>query len=205
MKKIDFKSLVIGFVIGTMGITTVFAANSIKSAAYVSTKVKINGTAVQLSNPLVSILRTGQRDTQLYAPVAELLASLGYSVEKDTKQNTINIIPKNSSTKENTSQVSKGQVVINLKNRSSHGITESGYFEAQDNQILTLRITTNIKDGTVDLFLFAPDGKEQRITIGSSDITNEIKLSRGVWAYNCMGMFKDGGNIQILGTVNNVK
>jgi len=54
--------------------------------------------------------------------------------------------------------------------------------------------------GSVDLFLFDPSGREQRITIGVADTTREIPLSAGIWQYNGFGMFRSG-NISIVGTI----
>ncbi len=68
-------------------------------------------------------------------------------------------------------------------------------------QTLILDIASYIKGGTVDLFLFAPDGTERRITIGSGNTTEEVALEKGTWQYNCSGLFKDGGNVRIVGTV----
>lgn len=80
-------------------------------------------------------------------------------------------------------------------------IAESDSFQAENNQTLTLNITSDIKGGSVDLILFAPHGKEQRITISSTDTTKEITLEKGTWQYNCSGIFKDGGNVRIVGTI----
>lgn len=93
-------------------------------------------------------------------------------------------------------------VVMNLTNHANQtNIAESGSFRAEDNQTLTLNITSDIKGGEVNLFLFDPNGKEQRITIGSTNMTKEIALEKGTWQYNCSGVFKDGGNIKIVGTI----
>ena len=94
-----------------------------------------------------------------------------------------------------------GLPVIELKKENAYSITESGSFSAEDNQTLSLKIKSNIKNSTADLFLFDPTGNEQRITIGSAPINKDIKLTKGVWAYNCTGMFKDISTIEIIGTV----
>lgn len=73
---------------------------------------------------------------------------------------------------------------MNLSNKNAFNISESGSFQAEDNQVLTLNITSTIKGGSVDLFLFDPNNKEQRITIGSADAAKEIALSKGIWQYN---------------------
>lgn len=80
-------------------------------------------------------------------------------------------------------------------------IAESGSFQAEDHQTLTLTITSDIKGGSVDFFLFDPNGNQQHITIGSADITKEIPLEKGIWQYNCSGLFQDGGNITVTGTI----
>ena len=97
---------------------------------------------------------------------------------------------------------SNGNAVFNIANYTDQrNIAESGSFQAEDNQTLILNITSDIKGGTVDLFLFNPNGKEQRITIGSTNWTKEIPLEKGTWQYNCSGIFQDGGNIKIVGTI----
>ncbi|WP_353095936.1 M56 family metallopeptidase [Tissierella praeacuta] len=92
-------------------------------------------------------------------------------------------------------------IVINLKNSNSYNIAESGSFQGENGQILNLNIKSTIKGGTVDLFLFDPDGKEQCITIGYENFTKDIQLIEGLWQYNCSGIFKDGGSIDITGSI----
>ena len=93
-------------------------------------------------------------------------------------------------------------VVFDLENHAGQrNIAESGSFQAEQNQTLVLTITSDIQDGTVNLFLFDPNGKEQRITISSGNLSKEIPLEKGTWQYNCSGVFKDGGNVKIVGTV----
>jgi len=99
---------------------------------------------------------------------------------------------------------SDDNIVFNLQSRSGQlNISESGSFLAEDNQILTLRYSSSIRGGgTVDLFLFAPDGTEHRFTIGRTLTTiRQIELTEGVWTYNVSGIFRDGGDISIVGTV----
>lgn len=95
---------------------------------------------------------------------------------------------------------SAGDIVLFLTNNGENAITKSGSFEAKDNQTLTLTIQSDIKGGSVDLFFFSPDYREQRITINSSNETKTITLSAGRWAYNCTGFF-ESGNIVITGTI----
>ncbi|HEX3076455.1 MAG TPA: M56 family metallopeptidase [Lachnospiraceae bacterium] len=95
-----------------------------------------------------------------------------------------------------------GDVVMDLESRNNR-IEASGSFQVEKIQTLTLKIESDIKGGTVDLFLFDPNGKEKRITIGSKNLTKKIKLSKGEWAYNCFGIFNDSGTLKITGTISN--
>ena len=136
-------------------------------------------------------------------PVNELLETLGFTVNYDGVNNTVDLIPGNNSPQEVIGDIiSEGNVVMNLTNNTNQtNIAESGSFQAEDNQTLILNVTSDIKGGSVELFLYNPNGKEQHITIGSANITKEIALEKGTWQYNCSGVFKDGGNIKIVGTI----
>lgn len=203
MKMFDMKSLVAGIILGTLGITTAFAATGIQSAALSSTKVTLNGDSLPLMKSLVLVTMDDEERASLYVPADELLQKLGYTVNYDDINKTIDIIPENNTPHETTSNIiSAGNIVINLANNTGQrNIAESGSFRAEHNQVLTLDITSDIKGGTVDLFLFDPKGNEQRITIEAANITKEIELEEGIWQYNCSGIFKDGGNVKIVGTI----
>jgi len=203
MKKFDVKSLVAGVIIGTLGITTVFAATGIKSAILSDTKVTLNGDSLPLSKSLISVTMDNEQNASLYVPANELLKKLGYTVNYDGVKNTVDLIPGNNSSHEVINNIiSDGNVVMNLINNTNQtNIAESGSFQVENNQTLTLNITSDIEGGAVDLFLFGPNGNEQRITIGSTNVTKEIALEKGIWQYNCSGVFKDGGNIKIVGTI----
>ena len=203
MKKFDVKSLVAGIIIGTLGITTVFAATGIKSAILSNTKATINGDSLPLSQSLIWVTMDNEQNASLYVPANELLEMLGYTVNYDGVKDTIDLIPGNNSSQEVIGDIiSEGNVVMNLTNNANQtNIAKSGSFQAENNQTLTLNITSDLKGGSVDLFLFDPNGKEQHITIGSSNITKEIALEKGIWQYNCSGVFKDGGNVKIVGTI----
>lgn len=201
MKKFDVKSFVAGTIIGTLGITTAFAATGIPSATLSQTTITLNGEALPLNLPLISVTMDDGQNEDLYAPATELLEKLGYSVHYDSGTNTVNINP-GSRHEVIGDNVSEGNAVIHLANHANQAnIAESGSFQAEDNQTLTLNITSDIKGGSVVLFLFDPNGKEQRITIGSANLAKEIPLEKGIWQYNCSGAFKDGGNIEIVGTI----
>ncbi len=111
----------------------------------------------------------------------------------------VNTVPEQAGDKKDTKKET-GDVVIDLKYNDSKIISGSGHFKAEDGQTLLLNIKSDLNGGSVDLFLFDPSGKENRITI-SSDMSKEIKLSKGVWADNCFSMLSEGGNLQIIGTI----
>ena len=203
MKKFDVKSLVAGIMIGTMGITTVYAATGIKSAALSNTKITLNGESLPLSKSLISVTMDNEQNESLYIPANELFEILGYSVNYDGANNTVNLILDNKRSQEMIGDiVTEGNVAMNFTNNANQtNIAESGAFRAENKQTLTINITSDIKGGSVDLFLFDPNGNEQKITIGSADMTKEIALVKGVWKYNCSGVFKDGGNIKVLGEI----
>jgi len=91
MKKFDVKSVAAGLIIGTLGITTAFAAGGIKSATYNAAKVTLDGNSVPLNESLVAIVQDGEEDAKLYMPVREMLEYLGYNVEFDSEVNTVKL------------------------------------------------------------------------------------------------------------------
>ena len=106
MKKLNAKSLVLGFIIGIVGISTIFAANEIKSANFSNTTVTLGGVSVPLENPLVSIVKDDEKDMQLYMPVRELLEYIGYSVNWDEAKNNIDLIKETPKTQaDNTNMI----------------------------------------------------------------------------------------------------
>lgn len=203
MKRVDLKSLVAGLVLGTMGITTVFASTGIKSAVLSNTTIMINGDSLPLNKSLISVTMDDEQDASLYVPVNELFEKLGYIIYYDSVNNTVDLVSENNSSHGDIADNTLGgNTVINLTNNTNQrNIAESGSFQAEKDQTLILNITSDIKGGTVELFLFDPSGKEHRITISSMDITKEIALEKGTWKYNCSGVFKDGGNVKIVGII----
>ncbi len=201
MKKFDLKSFAAGLLIGTLGITTAFAAAGILSADLCDTKVTLKGSPLSLNHPLISVTMEDGQEPKLYMPADELLTSLGYMLHYDNGKNTVDLLPGNASLPDAVSY-GNGDSVIALANRpEQRNIAESGAFQAEDNQTLILEITSDIKGGSIDFFLFDPNGKEQRIVIESSDIVKEIPLEKGLWKYNCSGIFKEGGNVKLIGTI----
>lgn len=196
MKLFDLKSVAAGIIIGTFGVTTAFAAAAIQSAVPSGAKVMLNGSPMTLEKPLISVSMEGEQDASLYAPADELLAKLGYSVQYDSESDTVKLLSDNGASQEHPDSA-----MDFANNAGQRNIATSGAFLAEDNQTLVLTITSDIQGGTVDLFLLDPDGNEQRISIGSENMTKEIPLKKGTWQYNCSGLFKDGGNVRVVGTV----
>ncbi|MCL2575211.1 MAG: copper amine oxidase N-terminal domain-containing protein [Defluviitaleaceae bacterium] len=95
MKKIDIKSIIIGFLLGSIGITTVFAVGSlgdgIQSASFNSSKVYFYGQEVPLESPLVSILKEGETNMQTYMPLRELLEYMNFIVDWNPTDSSINL------------------------------------------------------------------------------------------------------------------
>lgn len=94
----------------------------------------------------------------------------------------------------------ESKTVIDLSSGGQSSMIKSASFNAEAGQTLTLTVTSDISGGAVDLFLFGPDGKQQRVTIGGEDMTKTITLTKGTWAYNCTGFF-ESGSVGIVGTV----
>lgn len=94
MKKFDVKSVALGFIIGTIGITTAFAASGIKSATFNSSKVYFYGKEVPLKNQLVSIVKDGETNAQMYMPMRELLEYMNFIVEWNANDSSINLTMK---------------------------------------------------------------------------------------------------------------
>lgn len=203
MKKLDVKSFTAGMLVGTLGISTAFAAARISSANLSDTTITLNGIPIVFNKPLISVTVDDESSSSLYAPADEAFDKLGYQVCYDSEKNLINLIPGNGNSQEVISSgSSEGNVVMNLANHANQlNIAESGSFQAESNQTLTISVTSDIKGGAVDLFLFDPSGNEQRITIESSNMIREIPLEKGTWQYNCSGIFKEGGNVRIVGTI----
>ena len=201
MIKLDGKSFVAGIMVGTLGISTAFAATEIRSAVLSNTAITLRGTSLSLDRPLVSVTMEGEQTASLYVPADEVFGKLGYGVSYDGEKHILDLIPGGTSQAVNGGSL-QGNVVMDLANHENPlNIAESGSFQAENDQILVISVTSDIRGGTVDLFLFDPTGKEQRITIGSSDMTKEIHLEKGTWQYNCSGMFKEGGSVRITGAI----
>ena len=180
-----------------------FAATGIQSAVLSGTAMTLNGTPLPLDRSLVSVTMEQEPEAVLYAPAEELLAKLGYTLRYDKEGHTLEVLSDGSLPRETAAAaLPEGNVAINVASHAGQkNLAESGSFQAEDHQTLVLKVTSDIRGGSVDLFLFDPSGKEQRMTIESGDMTREIPLEKGTWQYNCSGLFKDGGSIRITGTI----
>lgn len=202
MKRFDVKSFAAGIIIGTLGITTAFASTNIRSAVLSDTKLTLRGIPISFSKPLISVTMEDSQASSLYVPADEAFEKLGYKIAWDSGTNTLDLVPESGYSQEVTGGGVQGNVVMDLANHANQkNIAESGSFQAMANQILTITVTSTIKGGTVELFLFDPYGKERRITIGASHMTEEIPLEPGTWQYNCSGIFTEGGDVRITGTI----
>ena len=203
MKKFDVKSFAAGVLVGALGLTTAFGATGIKSAGLSDMTMTLNGAPLSLAKSLVLVAMDNEENSSLYVPADEVFEKLGYGVHYDSVRNTVDLISGNGGSQDAAGNGAvQGNVVFDLENHAGQrNIAESGSFQAEDNQTLILEITSDIKGGSIDFFLFDPNGKEQRIVIESSDIVKEIPLEKGLWKYNCSGIFKEGGNVKLIGTI----
>lgn len=167
MKPFHAKSFVAGLIIGTMGITTAFAATGIASATLSGTQISLNGTSLSLGRPLISVTMEGEQEASLYVPATETFTNLGYAVNYDSAKNTLDLIPHSTISHETVdgSLPQEGTVISLANHPDQRNIAESGSFQAEDHQTLTLTITSDIKGGSVDFFLFDPNGNQQHITM----------------------------------------
>lgn len=99
MKKFNLKSMIVGFIMGMLVITTaftVFATTAIMSANFSNARVYFYGKQVLLENQLVLITKEGETNARLYMPVRELLEYMNFAVEWDGENNAINLTMKGS-------------------------------------------------------------------------------------------------------------
>ena len=89
MKKFDGKSFVAGVIVGTLGISTAFAATGIRSAVLSNTGITLRGASLSLERPLVSVVMEGEQTAGLYVPADEVFEKLGYGVSYDGEKNIL--------------------------------------------------------------------------------------------------------------------
>ncbi|MCL2852827.1 MAG: hypothetical protein FWE20_07325 [Defluviitaleaceae bacterium] len=89
--KLNIKSAAVGFLIGTIGVTTVFASTGISSANFSAARVYFYGREVPLENQLILITKDGETSAQMYMPMRELLENMNFIVEWDSENNAVNL------------------------------------------------------------------------------------------------------------------
>lgn len=121
MIKFDVKSIIVGLLIGIIGVSIVFlalgkktmainekdvvavtAAKEIKSAAINNDKVYFNGNDIKLKKPLITIVKDGSSEPQLYMPMDELLEYMHFKVEWNSKNNAVYLTMNGQNNQENT-------------------------------------------------------------------------------------------------------
>lgn len=183
--------LAVGCVLALMA-TSAVAASGITTrmleAQYMDISLVVDGTNVTPKDVNGNVVEPFMVDGTVYLPVRALGSALGKDVSWDAESKTVHMGVKPAGTVGFTI-TSSGTV-----------ISTSSFFQAAEGQTLHLDVTTDITGGSVDFILFDPSGREQRITIGGADMTKEIALTEGTWAYTCVGKFTSG-SFQVVGTV----
>lgn len=152
MKKFDIKSAILGFIIGTIGITTAFASTGIESAIISNAKVTYNGHNVKLNNSLVAIVKENEKDASLYMPIRELLEYLGYDVNWDNKESTVVI---SSDNKKSSNDITSTTEPIILNKEQYTYLTE-----LKIGQIKSERVMLKIDSPSAFLYLEIEDYSE---------------------------------------------
>ena len=83
------KGFITGIMVGAIGLTTAFAAGSIKSAIFNENQVIYNGQALPLAQPMVSVVKEGEKNASNYMPVRAVLEAMGYTVDWDSSKNAV--------------------------------------------------------------------------------------------------------------------
>lgn len=91
MKRFDIKSLAAGILIGTMGVSTAYAAGVIKTAEVSPSKVYFYNKQVPMKSPLISVTMEGSTDKQLYMPVKDILEYMNFKVNISDKDGSVNL------------------------------------------------------------------------------------------------------------------
>ncbi|MEA4971906.1 hypothetical protein SDC9_73134 [bioreactor metagenome] len=185
MRKFDFKSAVLGLVIGAVGITTVFAAEEIKSATYSDAKIILDGVSIPLSNSLVGVVKEDEKDMKLYVPVRELAEYLGYTVNWDKIQNTVNLVS-------NISAGGNSDLPTEIENDHFLGVDgDTQYYWAFEGDNCVLYGLDKNESDTKQLAIFPPSRNE-----GCDPTLNSI-VSFGIcgnWIIASVGHYEGSGH-----------
>lgn len=87
--KQHLKWFIAGVMVGAIGLTTAFAAGNIKSATFNDNQVIYNGQTLSLSQPMVSVVKEGEKNASNYMPVRAVLEAMGYTVDWDSSRNAV--------------------------------------------------------------------------------------------------------------------
>lgn len=193
MNKLDIKSLVIGFAIGTIGISTVFAFNDIKSFKFIDTRVSFNGRIISSDNPLVSIIDNNNNE-KIYMPLRDTFEALRYHIDWDKKINMIDIkeegVPHDTSTNNSDSifQLLNKAVETSDTYYVNGGVAANNRsygnpFFAQKGDTLTISLNEELngfkldKDKiTIKVTVGGNDRIEQEVVLSNSDKEKTIKI-----------------------------
>lgn len=94
MKKVHSKSFKLGLLIGTIVIIIAFAGKGIRAVEHEKVKVSIDGTMIPLENSLSSGVKEHENDEETYMTVKAILEYLGYDVEWNDSNRSIDISTK---------------------------------------------------------------------------------------------------------------
>ncbi len=87
--KQHLKWFIAGVMVGAIGLTTAFAAGSVKTATFNENQVIYNGQTLSLSQPMVSVVKEGEKNASNYMPVRAVLEAMGYTVDWDSSKNAV--------------------------------------------------------------------------------------------------------------------
>lgn len=94
MKIFNFKSLILGAVIGAIIVTAIFATRNINSPKFTQSKIYFYGEEVPLKNSLVSVAKDNNTDPQLYMPMKEFLEYMHFNVDRNDSDDSVNLTMK---------------------------------------------------------------------------------------------------------------
>ena len=87
--KQELKGFVAGVLVMAVGMGTAYAAGGIQTAEFNSNKVSFNGKQLELSQPMISVVKEGDANASNYMPVRAVLEAMGYQVDWDSQNNTV--------------------------------------------------------------------------------------------------------------------
>ncbi|WP_432664157.1 hypothetical protein R9X47_26955 [Wukongibacter baidiensis] len=186
MKNFSVKSFVCGLTIGAIGITTVFASGGIKSAKYEDVKVYFNRSIIPLKDPIVAVVKDGEDKAKMYMPLEEILKYLGYKVEPNSLDGSINILTESFGTTNNVSPV-----IEQIPNRTNSDTTRN----ETDKKALEIMQKTGNWSYVEDLFPSMTSGGVEEVVDLYIKKTGNYKQAEAALPYiNKDGSTKNGSN-----------